>query len=84
MVLTQDWMENDRLMCLDWLAGAVRSKGKVVLNRTGWNQRKTGWENMEQENGALYGSASHYGGRITSMFDFFCSFNEIKWIYCIV
>lgn len=68
-------------MCLDWLAEAVRSKGKVVLNRTGWNQRKTGWENMEQQNGALYGSAGHSGGRITSMFAFYCSFNEIKWIF---
>lgn len=37
----QDWVENDRLMCLDWLAGEVRSKGKGVLNITGFNQCTT-------------------------------------------
>lgn len=38
VLLPQDWMENDTLMRLDWLAGAVRSKGKGVLNITGFNQ----------------------------------------------
>lgn len=41
-------MENDTLMYLDWLAGAVRSKGKGVRNMTGFNQlnwvRKYGTE----------------------------------------
>lgn len=38
VLLPKDWVKNDRLMCLDWLAGAVRSKGKGALNITGFNQ----------------------------------------------
>lgn len=38
VLLPLDWVGNDTVMRLDWLAGAVRSKGKGVLNITGFNQ----------------------------------------------
>lgn len=38
MLLPLDWVGNDKVMRSDWLAGAVRSKDKGVLNTTGFNQ----------------------------------------------
>lgn len=57
-LLPQDWMENDTSMCLDWLAGAVRSKGKGLLNITGFNQLENKIWNRKMENcSVLHGIA---------------------------